>query len=42
MWGDDGWLIPTGDILVYVGGQQPDQQDRVPSNIMSDNFHVNM
>ena len=37
---DKDWYIPTTEYKVYVGGQQPDQQLKVPSNVLSGSFTV--
>ena len=37
---DKDWYIPTTEYKVYVGGQQPDQQLKVPSNVLSGSFAV--
>ena len=34
------WVIPSGEMKVSVGGQQPNQKTRVPSNILEGNFSI--
>lgn len=34
------WEIPSGEMSVYVGGQQPDQTKEVPSNILKGSFKI--
>ncbi|ESO92632.1 hypothetical protein LOTGIDRAFT_162552 [Lottia gigantea] len=38
VWFDDGWKIPTGKYLIYVGGQQPNTTKTVPSNVLQSYF----
>ncbi|KAK7500177.1 hypothetical protein BaRGS_00008724 [Batillaria attramentaria] len=35
LWYDSGWEIKAGTITVYVGGQQPGQEKKAPSNVLS-------
>ncbi|KAK7107948.1 uncharacterized protein [Littorina saxatilis] len=35
LWYDSGWEIKPGSVTVYAGGQQPNQQKQVPSNIVT-------
>jgi beta-glucosidase len=34
------WVVEPGTITVYVGGQQPDQTPKVPSNVLQVNVHI--
>ncbi|KAG8451444.1 hypothetical protein GDO86_003597 [Hymenochirus boettgeri] len=36
----DLWMLEPGNFLIYVGGQQPFQQTRAPSNILQASFTV--
>ena len=40
IWNEGKWTVPTGDIQVYVGGQQPGQKDKAPSNILTKTFKI--
>ncbi|KAK7088568.1 uncharacterized protein [Littorina saxatilis] len=40
LWMDNKWTIPAGDMGLYVGGQQPNQTTKAPSNVLSGVFHV--
>ena len=37
---DTNWYIPETEYKVFVGGQQPDQEISVPSNVLSGYFMV--
>lgn len=37
---DSKWFIPSGKMLVYVGGQQPNQAVTIPSNVLQGSFTV--
>ena len=34
------WVIPPGEMKVTVGGQQPDQKTKAPSNILEGSFTI--
>lgn len=40
LWLDDGWNISGGAMMVYVGGQQPDQKKRVSSDVLHQLFVI--
>ena len=37
---DTKWYVPTTEYMVFVGGQQPDQQTSAPSNVLDGSFTV--
>ena len=37
IWIDD-WTVPKGTYTVSVGGQQPDQATKVPTNVLRGSF----
>lgn len=41
LYDDNGWIVPSGEYNVSVGGQQPNQKTSVPSNVLVGSFTVN-
>lgn len=37
---DTKWFTPTGQMMVFVGGQQPNQTTKVPSNVLQSSFTI--
>ncbi|KAK6170690.1 hypothetical protein SNE40_019018 [Patella caerulea] len=41
VWVDDkGWIVESGNVNLWVGGQQPNQKKQIPSNILQGSFSV--
>ncbi|KAK7107946.1 uncharacterized protein [Littorina saxatilis] len=40
LWFYDGWEVRAGDMMLYVGGQQPNQKRQVPSNVIAGRFTI--
>ncbi|KAK3600412.1 hypothetical protein CHS0354_026645 [Potamilus streckersoni] len=41
VWTDaNGFVVEVGKMKLYVGGQQPDQQRKVPSNVLEGEFQI--
>ncbi|KAL8575359.1 hypothetical protein ACOMHN_048652 [Nucella lapillus] len=40
LWLTSGWQITAGEMMVYVGGQQPGQKKKVSSNVLSQPFSI--
>lgn len=40
LWLQDGWMISQGDMMLYVGGQQPGQKKSAPSQVLVQPFTI--
>lgn len=40
IWTDGGYVVQPGTVIVYIGGQQPNQKKTVGSNILQTSFEI--